>query len=483
MPTPKPHVHRATGAKPGPRPHHVTREYKTAQTALALGNVYMNTCQHPLAIEWFRRAIVLNPQCEDAHTNLIFLLDAQLDTTEADASAARRAWWTHLGEPAYRQRPTRYLNDPDPERPLRVGYVSGDYLFHSAAIAWIGVARFHSEAVQPVYLSTLAPTRYDKVTTTTWQTQQYGGLFVDVSAWTPTQLANAIYQAPIDILVDLSGYTLNNRLLTFAQKPAPIQIQAWGYVLGTASPAMDYLFADDIVCTPAIRASLHEQVIDLPALLTYLPRHDLPATVTELPCTQDQPVTFAVFQRAMKTNAECIGVWREILARVPSAQIVFKANDYSPEKRTEIAAQLRGLENRVTFDFAQDHFAHMQSYQRVDLALDPWPQTGGVSTLEALWMGVPTVTFLGERMIQRASASFLTRCGYAADCVATTREEYIDKAVALVTTHRERLAQIRREARETMRASPIMMGYVEAVEQRYREPWRAWCASQKKEAA
>jgi predicted O-linked N-acetylglucosamine transferase (SPINDLY family) len=116
----------------------------------------------------------------------------------------------------------------------------------------------------------------------------------------------------------------------------------------------------------------------------------------------------------------------------------------------------------------------MESYAQVDLALDPWPQTGGVSTLESLWMGVPCVTFIGPRMIQRTSASFLTTLGYE-ELIATSREDYINKAISYVTTKRDRLAQIRKECRSTMKASPIMFGYVEAVEAKYRMLWREWC--------
>jgi len=451
------------------------RGFRRDMTAMHLGDAYMNDGDYQKAVHWHRKALGLNGNLYPAQEHLIFLVDAQLETTEAEARAVRRDWWYRYGSAAYQQRQP-HENDPDPDKRIRVGYVSGDYMFHSAAIAFTPVVTQHTPAIEPVFYSVLERERYDH-RTKLWM-DRYGDHFIDASGWSAMMLANTIRADQIDILVDLSGYTGNNRLLTFAYKPAPIQVQAWGYVLGTASPAIDVIFADPIVCPPEVRMQMAERVVDLPSVLSYLPRPDLPEA-TELPCLHPERVpVFSVFQRAMKLNADCLSVWRELMARVPEAQIQFKGADYSPNVRTRIADALDDYRGRISFDFQAEHKAHMLSYGQVDLALDPWPQTGGVSTLEALWMGVPCVTWLGPRMIQRASASFLTTLGLS-ECVTTTRDAYIEKAVALVTTDRDRLAEIRRTLRETMKASPIMSGYVDAVEAQYRTLWRTWCAEQR----
>ena len=358
--------------------------HRPAFTAQQLGAVCANDGFIQDGIRWHRQAIALEPRLYRSHENMIFLLDACAETTTADATAARRAWWHAFGQDAYDRRlaPT---NVPDPQKPLRVGYVTGDVNFHSAAIAWTSVVSQHTSAVEAVLYSTLEPRRYDN-RTRLWQAQ-CGGHFVDVSAMSAHELALTIHQDQVDLLVDLSGYTNNNRLLAFAYRPAPIQIQAWGYVLGTASPMIDVIFADPTVASPAIRRELTERVVDLPALLTYLPPSratgcpaDLPEA-TPLPCLTEGP-TFSVFQRAMKVTAPALAAWREILARLPTARILFKGGDYGPTARTRIADALDPYRNRVVFDFNERHFDHLLSYQAVDLALDPWPQTGGVSTLE-----------------------------------------------------------------------------------------------------
>lgn len=447
--------------------------HDAAKTAQHLGDVCGAEGDATEAIMWHRRALDIDPQRYPSQEHLIFLLDAQQDTTEADAWQVRRDWWDRFGAAAYARR-LPHTNWAHPEKRLRVGYVGGDFNFHSAAIAFVNVITNHSSAIEPVFYSTLEPFRYDH-RTKLWK-ERYGAAFVDASAMSASLLANTIREDQIDILVDLAGYTGNNRLLTFAERPAPIQIQAWGYVLGTASPAIDVVFADKVVASPAIRASLTERVVDLPAVLSYQPRPDLPEA-TPLPCLAAPPL-FSVFQRAMKVTGDAIAVWREILQRVPGSQILFKGGDYSPLRKDVIADAFGEFRGRIMFDFAMGHRDHMLSYQDIDLALDCWPQTGGVSTLEALWMGVPTVTLLGERMIQRASASFLTCVGFDEWCVATTVEDYIAKAVALVTTERETLAWMRAHARNRLQTSPIMVGYVDAVEAAYRALWREWCATQ-----
>lgn len=451
--------------------------------AQQLGDVCGNEGDNDDSIAWHRKAIAHDPTRYRSYENLIFMLDARSDTTLASATAARQAWWHQFGAPAYAKRQP-HTNAPIPHRRLRVGYVGGDFNFHSAAIAWTAVVSQHSPAIETVIYSTLQPERYDR-RTARWQ-EQFGDHFVDVSKLSAHELAQYLQLDQVDILVDLSGYTQNNRLLTFAYAPAPIRIQAWGYVTGTASPTMTHLFADPIVCPASMRADMAEAVVDLPALLTYLAPSmatgypvDIPPPLP-LPCFTGPP-TFSVFQRAIKVTDECLSIWRIILEQLPAASIMFKGGDYTPTHRQRIAEGLGACQARITFDVTTGHYAHQLWYQQVDLSLDPWPQTGGVSTLEALWNGVPCVTLLGDRMIQRTSASFLTTLGLG-DLVAHTKQEYIQKAIQFVTRDRARLADWRQRLRMMLETSPIIHGYKEAVELAYRQLWHEWCETQRSAA-
>lgn len=449
--------------------------YTPAQVARDIASVEMEAGCPQAAIEWYRRSLAIDPTHAWSHEHLIFLLDAQRDSTDALANVERRAYFEQFGKAAYDQRQP-HTNLPDPEKRIRVGYVSADWIHHSAATAFASVLSNHSAQIEPVFYSTLAPNRYDRVTKESWQAA-FPRQFIDVHQMTPEWLAKVIREDAIDVLVDLSGYTEGNRLATFAHKPAPIQIQAWGYVLGTQSPVIDVIFADAVVASDAVKARLTERVYELPSILSFLPRTDLPEEPSPLPCLERPPV-FGVFQRAMKTNAETWRVWRSLLESVPGSTIIFKAPDYTNGMRDQIVEAFGPLRSRISFIYSTGHREHLLCYQDIDLALDPWPQTGGVSTLEALWMGVPTVTLLGDRMIQRASASFLTTLDMA-DCITTSPNHYIERAAELVTTQRERLVEIRQTARTRMQASPICTGYVDAVEQAYRTLWREWCAAHK----
>lgn len=455
----------------------VKKRYQLGLTHNVLGTALMHVGRKEEAIDHYALALAHDPTLHEARENVVFFADAQPQTTHAEAQQLRADWFAHVGKPYYDRRvPSWNVRSLDPDRQLRVGYVTCDTRFHSAAIAWRAVVDAHSDAIQPILYSSLPVEMYDYVTKQ-WQAR-FGPAFVDVSRYDDATLAEILRDDQIDILVDLSGFTAGNRLRTFCVKPAPIQITAWGYATGIG-PMMDVLFADPVVLPHDQRHTIIERVVDLPSVITYEPRVDLP-DANILPCAEGAPV-FAVFQRAMKLNTETLAVWGQILDRVPEARLLFKGGDYTPKVQAWIRSELgpRRAEY-VDFAYSTNQYDHMLWYQATDLSLDPWPQTGGVSSLESLWMGVPVVTLIGDRVIQRTTASFLTTLGLP-EFIAQTRDDYIDCAVRMVTTERGVLATIRQELRARLHASPIMTGYVSAVETAYRNLWREFCATQPKE--
>lgn len=451
--------------------------YSLSQCHHALGDCAMNLRLPGKAITHYQESIRSNPNVHSVHENLIFLLDSQPWTTDKLAHKARQDWWTHIGAPAYAQRQP-FMNVRDPEKRLRVGYVGQDFRFHSAMIAFASSVFNPSDQVQPVFYSTLPEIGYDHVTKD-FQAK-WGVHFVDVSRHTQGALAEIIRNDQIDILVDLAGYTAGNRLVTFAHAPAPIRISAWGYATGVSSPALTHLFADPIVATPEVRARLHEQVVDLPCVIGFNPRTDLPAP-NPLPCLTDRP-HFGVFQRASKLNEDTFKTWTRILKQVPESTILFKGTDYNGDVREWIVREMSSVRRQISFELGGSHFDHQHWYTAMDLSLDPWPQTGGVSTMESLYMGVPVVTLTGERVIQRTSHSILHTLGLP-EFVCTTKQQYITTAVEMVTTKRAWLNEVRLGLRDRMTASPIITGYRDAVEARYRELWRAYCAQEQEQVA
>lgn len=429
------------------------------------------------AMQAFRRALVADPTYPDARSRLIMILDALPDTTVEDAQRERDVWWQYLGAENYKRRKP-HLNNRDPDRRLRVGYMSGDYQYHSAAGVFERIALRHSDAFLPFFYST---TPHDKHDHKTAEYQMRPG-WRDLRArdgskqgrpWPDTLIWDKIRSDEIDILVDLSGYTACNSLPVFCFKPAPVQITGWGYATGVGWKAMDYLISDRVV-VPEDRQHEHvEKVLYLPCVINYEPMDGLPAPNT-LPCLTERP-TFGVFQRSLKFNAEDMEVWRRILERLPESRLLLKSH-YPQTLIAWITSHFGAQASQVEFQPLTSSLDHKRAYHQVDLSLDPWPQTGGVSSCDSLWMGVPPLTLIGPRVIQRTTASLLTVLGLT-EFITETPEAYIDQAVTWVTTRKHELAAIRAGLRERCDTSPIRHGYRDAAETLYRQVWRDWCAT------
>lgn len=436
-----------------------------------------------LAIQCYRKALQSDPTYRVAHDRLIMILDALPDTTPEKAQRERTRWWERFGKDHYaRRRP--HLNNRDPERPIKIGYLSGDYQYHSAATVFHRIVMHHSEGYIP-YLYSSTPTKYLETDSIThgfmmhpnWRQlvdprpSVVPGMPNEDVPWPDWLVCEKILRDEIDILVDLSGYTANNRLPVFCMKPCPIQITGWGYATGVGWPAMDYLVTDRVVLPEDHRDDVFEEPLYLASIIDYEPTQGLPEA-NPLPCLTERP-TFGVFQRSLKINPTCIEVWRQILERLPESRLIFKSH-YCETFKAWVLEHFKDQAHQVEFQPVTSSYAHKVAYEQVDLNLDPWPQTAGVSGCDALWQGVPMVTLIGERIIQRTSASLLTTLGLT-DFITATEADYVDAAVSWVTERKQELAAIRASLRARCDASPIRQGYLESVEAEYRRVWRQWC--------
>lgn len=269
-------------------------------------------------------------------------------------------------------------------------------------------------------------------------------------------VAEQIRRDEIDVLVDLMGH-VGDRLLVFARKPAPVQMTWFGYVGTTGMPAMDYLLADRFHIRPGEENHYQETVLRMPhGYACYQEPDDAPA-VGMLPAMVAGRATFGCFNNPMKWTSPMLDAWGEILRRVPSAQLFLKYLGLDdPEMQSYFHGQfeMRGIEaRRVIMEGWSPHQELLRAYQRVDIGLDTQPYSGGVTTCEALWMGVPVVTFPGKTFAGRHAFSHLSNAGFS-QFIAENLEGYVALAVSWAGRVDE-LAEIRSGMREQIQRSPL----------------------------
>ena len=423
----------------------------------------------------FRAALRLNPNFVSAHSGLIYILDFMPGVAPAAQQAERRKWYEQHARKFAGAIPA-HANTRDPDRRLRIGYVSADFRNHSAAYSFGPILRRHDHAKFEVFCySNVAPSDADEKTA---EFQAAADCWRPVADLGDAALAAQILSDRIDVLVDLSGHTRGHRLLTFARKPAPVQISAWGHSTGTGLATMDYLFSDPVAVPPADRPLFAETVIDLPCLVVY----EAPAYAPPVPpAAAAGTVTFGCFNRLAKVSETALDVWARLLAAVPGSLLLLKdrrLDDRAVETalRARFAARGVAAERLLTLG-SSGHAEHLAAYSRIDIALDPIPHGGGISSLEALWMGVPVVTLMGTTMPGRITPSILTALDLR-DWIAADEAGYIAIAAARAAD-RAGLERLRGSLRPRLAASPVGNAelYTRAVEAAYRDAWRRWCAA------
>jgi len=360
-----------------------------------------------------------------------------------------------------------------PERRLRIGYLTSDFRDHPIArnVAPLLANRDRQGFEVIAYADVERP---DAVTER---------LKASVDLWRPihgmgdNEIADRIQEDGVDILVCLAAHFDRNRPLICASRPAPIQV-SFHDVTTSGSNVFDYLIADRIVCPARRSEQFRERVVRLPSIYVHAPIDDAPPLMTPNP----RPITFGCLNNPAKLNNGVIALWARILAAVPDSRLVLKYGRWfeAADIRSRIATIFAAsgvAAARLDFLGGQDSRAdHLAHYNRIDIALDPYPFAGSTATFEALWMGVPVITFAGSTMMSRWSASILTAIRLDA-LVADSAEAYVATAVE-VAQNKRLLQALRMELRERVRQSPLCDGRLRArqIERVYRALWRRWCA-------
>ncbi|MSP49586.1 MAG: tetratricopeptide repeat protein [Alphaproteobacteria bacterium] len=426
------------------------------------------------AIRLHRRALHVDPQHEAAHGNIVFALDLLPGIGFAEHQAERRRWYLRHGRRhAAAIRP--HTNLRDPERRLRVGYVSADFRAHSAANLF-GPMLLHHDRTQVAVVCYSGVVHEDDRTRTF---RAASDLWRSTIGLTADALADQIREDAVDILVDLSGYSAGHKLPVFARKPAPVQVTGFGYGTGTGLPTIDYFFADPVVVPAEARPLFAEAIYDLPCFIPFEVPAGVPA-VSPSPAAAGAPFTFGSFNRIAKITDGVLATWGRILAARPDARLLMKdsaLDDEDVRRRLLAAFGRHGVDlARIELRGRTGRAEHLAAMGEADITLDPFPNNGGVTTFESILMGVPVIALVAQSAPGRSSASILTALSLP-DWLAGNEDAYVTLATeraAEVAT----LAELRGTLRQRLSASVVadLGSYTRLVEAGYRHIWRKWCA-------
>jgi predicted O-linked N-acetylglucosamine transferase (SPINDLY family) len=291
-------------------------------------------------------------------------------------------------------------------------------------------------------------------------------------------LAELIREHRVDLLVDITLHMTGSRLLAFARRPAPVQMTFIGYPATTGLPAIDYRITDPWLDPPgpASDAANVERLVHLPRTFWCYDAGDEPP-INDPPAATAGRVTFGSLNNPAKFSTPVIETWAQILKSVPASALMLFANErVDPGRRVRDEFARRGVApDRLSFLPRVPRAVYLRQYAMIDIALDPWPYNGHMTSCDALWMGVPLVSLIGQTSVARAGLSILTSIGLQ-ELLASSRQRYVEIAVDLAGDL-PRLATLRRSLRDRMRSSPLMdaKAFARDVETIYRELWKRWC--------
>ncbi len=430
------------------------------------------------AVYYYKKALTLKDNEAVYYSNLLMAAIYAASVSPAEVATVARAFGEKIADPLIRNRP--FTNERNAERKLRIGYVSPDFREHAVSYFMETLIKLHNREKFEVFAYSSA-TNEDNVTARLKQSFDH---------WRPIrflnddQAADLIEQDKIDILVDLAGHTGDNRLEIFARKPAPIQVTWLGFPATTGMKAMDYRITDVHAEPEGMTEHLNvEKLWRLPTVFACYQAPDRDIPVIDHPPFEDNGyITFGCFNNFAKVTDPVLETWARVMAQVPDSRLLLEITGLdSPKfrKKTEQRLKRLGLPMERVMLEPRRRENQFVLYNKLDIALDPFPCNGGTTSFDCMWMGVPFVALAGEHFVSRMGVTILTNAGLP-ELIAKDRDEYV-KIATVLAQDKDRLRRLRHGLRDRVVRSPLMdqPAFARHIEHAYRGMWRKWCAEQK----
>jgi predicted O-linked N-acetylglucosamine transferase (SPINDLY family) len=427
-----------------------------AEAYYNLGNAFNEIGAHSEAQLSYLRALELKPDSLQAYDNMLMGMNYNPDFN----ISYYKEWAGKYGDlinRAVNRRFTNYnYNISKSKDKLKVGFVSGDFRNHSVGLLLENMLSSINNVELYAYSSHNAE---DELT---WRIKPYFKKWTAIYDKNDKESAEIIYNENINILIDLSGHTRFNRLPIFAYKPAPVQVSWFGYPASTGVKEIDYFIGDYYTATESEESHFNEKIYRFPGSYVCLAPPAEALQVEELPAIRNGFITFGCFNNLAKINDEVVSLWSEILLQIPAAKLFLKAKQIGDKNVCDILLKKfkdRGIaeaQKRIILEGASPRAELLASYNKIDIALDPFPYNGGVTSAESVYMGVPVLTLKGDRFVSRVGESIANNVGIP-HFVAQNKEECIKKAKDL-SSNIDELAGLRAELRNMSLKSTLFDG-------------------------
>ncbi|KAJ6300230.1 hypothetical protein OIU76_021099 [Salix suchowensis] len=443
-----------------------------------LGVLYRDAGNISMAISAYEQCLEIDPDSRNAGQNRLLAMNYINEGHDDKLFEAHRDWGRRFMRlyPQY----TSWDNPKAPDRPIVIGYVSPDYFTHSVSYFIEAPLIYHEYANYKVVVYSAVVKPDAKTNRFREKVLKKGGIWRDIYGIDEKKVAIMVREDKVDILVELTGHTANNKLGMMACRPAPVQVTWIGYPNTTGLPAIDYRITDSFTDPPDTKQKHVEELIRLPeCFLCYIPSPEA-GPVAPTPALSNGFITFGSFNNLAKITPKVLQVWARILCAVPNSRLVVKCKPFccdSVRQRFLTMLEQLGLEplHVDLLPLILLNHDHMQAYSLMDISLDTFPYAGTTTTCESLYMGVPCVTMAGAVHAHNVGVSLLSNVGLG-HLVAKNEEEYVQLALQLASDIAA-LSKLRMSLRDLMSKSPVCDGpnFTLGLETTYRNIWHRYC--------